>query len=71
MWRFCREWVIEGQELNAGRPVRKLLQLFRQELMGIETMVVVIQLIRSDTFRGDFKVDLAKYVDKFYVVGKE
>lgn len=47
------------------------LQLFRQELIGIETMVVVIQLIRSDTFRGNFKVDLAKYVDKFYVMGKE
>lgn len=51
---FFREWPIEGQELSARRQVKKLLQLFRQELIGIETMIVEIQLIGSDQIQRKF-----------------
>ena len=51
---FFRERPIEGQELSARRQVKKLLQLFRQELIGIETMIVEIQLIGSDQIQRKF-----------------
>lgn len=35
-WLLWREWMILGQEQKQGRPVRRPLQQFRQEIAGSE-----------------------------------